>query len=184
MVSTRTRLYFTHSLTLARLAGAIIFAALAFQDVPVWLALVPYSIAAASDVVDGALARNWAQDTHLGKVLDLVSDKSMTIVSLLFAAACNVPLLPLALIGTREVIMLGARLVVVDGMPVLTTSRVFGGMMAGAVWGTTIGLFLTRGTPNMSIIVWIYWACAIVYAANLVIRIMSARHRIKMLLSS
>ena len=97
MMSSSGWLFVAHGLTLARLVGAVIFAALAFQEVPVWVPLIPYCIAAASDVVDGAIARRWSHHTHLGKVLDLISDKSMTIVSLLFAAACSVPLLPLAL---------------------------------------------------------------------------------------
>ena len=60
-----------------------------------------------TDLIDGYLARRLEAETYLGKVVDLISDKSMTIVSLLYAAARGISIFPLALIaifhfGTRE----------------------------------------------------------------------------------
>src|SRR5207245_1353451 len=108
-------IWLVESLSLSRLIAALLFAAVVFQSIPVAVPASLYIFAMCSDLLDGYLARKFEAETYFGKVLDLVSDKSMTIVSLLYAAERGVALLPLALIGTREVIMIGARLIVVEG---------------------------------------------------------------------
>ena len=69
------------SISLSRLLGALVFASLAFQNVPLWLVAAIYILAMCSDLLDGFLARRLAAISYFGKVLDLVSDKSLTIVS-------------------------------------------------------------------------------------------------------
>src|SRR2546423_5992257 len=106
-------------------------------------------------------------ETYLGKVIDLVSDKSMTIVSLLYAAARGINILPLALIATREIIMTGARIIIVEGTQLFPTNKILGGMMELLLWGNTLFLVLAAKNSNLiSIANIIYWACAVFYSLN------------------
>lgn len=93
-------------ISLARLVAALVFTLLAFQRVPLALLVSLYGMAIGSDLIDGYLARRLNAETYFGKVLDLVSDKSLTIVSLLYAAARGIPIFPLALIAAREIVTL------------------------------------------------------------------------------
>jgi hypothetical protein len=113
-------------------------------------------------------------------VLDLVSDKSLTIVSLLYAAERGINLMPLALIGTREIIMIGARLIVVDGTQLFPTNRLLGGVLWLLLWGNT--LFLVLGGANTDRVRTanvVYWACALLFAFNLLVRVYVSVPRIK-----
>jgi phosphatidylglycerophosphate synthase len=175
-----TRLWFVESLSFSRLAAALLFSALVFQDIHVAIPATLYLFAMCSDLIDGYLARRLNAETYFGKVLDLVSDKSLTIVSLLYAAARGINLIPLAFIGTREIIMLRARLIVVDGTQLFPTNRLLGGVLWLLLWGNT--LFLVLGgassdrvrTANV-----VYWGCALVFAFNLLVRVYVSVPRIK-----
>jgi len=180
MLTQRRRLWIVQSASMARFAAALVFAALAFQPIPVAYVMGCYVFAMASDLVDGFLARRLDAATYFGRVVDLVSDKSLTIVSLMYAAARGISLLPLAAIGAREVAVIGLRLVTVRQTELLTTSRLFGGVMAFVLWANTLFLILTgTGSRRLIAIQVIYWACAFVVAINLVLRLVSARGRIK-----
>jgi phosphatidylglycerophosphate synthase len=112
-------------------------------------------------------------------VFDLVSDKSLTIVSLLYAAERGIYFLPLALIAIREIIVVGLRLIVVDGTQLLPTSRVFEGVMALLLWGNTMFLvFMPKNSDWIQTVNYIYFGCALVFAANLTVRICMSRQRI------
>lgn len=175
-----TRIWLVESLSLLRLLAALLFASLAFHDLPITIVSGIYLFAMASDLIDGYLARKLNAETYFGKVVDLVSDKSMTVVSLLYAAERGINLLPLALIAVREIIMIGARLIVVDGTQLLPTNRVLGGIMAVLLWGNTLFLVIAYGDERLiRIASFIYWACAILFIVNLIARIYVSAHRIK-----
>lgn len=166
------------ALSLCRLLGAVAFAATAFQNS---IALVSgiYAVAALSDLLDGFVARRLSATSFAGGILDLVSDKSLTVVSLLYAAARGIPLLPLAIIGTRELISLGLRMVKVEGHPLWPTSRLFGGAMAITVWGITFAMILAgNDTPVASIAAEVFWGCAIVSLLDLIWRLFVIRRQI------
>src|SRR5947209_14112229 len=129
-----TRIWLVESISLSRLLAALLFASLVFQDVPIILVSAFYVFAMITDLIDGYLARKLKAETYFGKVVDLVSDKSLTIVSLLYAAARGINMLPLALIAIREVIMIGARMIIVEGTQLLPTNKILGGMMAFLLW--------------------------------------------------
>jgi CDP-diacylglycerol---glycerol-3-phosphate 3-phosphatidyltransferase len=169
------RFWLATSLSLFRLVGSLIFASLAFQGISPWTIASIYGVAAVSDLIDGQVARRLHADTLFGRVLDVVGDKSLTIVSLLYASARGVDIRPLAVIAVREVVMLGARLVVVDGRPLLPTSRVFGGALALALWGTTFVLIVDERNELGPVIVLAYWLWAVAMAGNLVVRVFVSR---------
>ena len=178
MLLPATRLWFVSSLSLSRLLAALLFSSLAFQNAPVVLVASLYLFAMSSDLVDGYLARRLKAGTYFGRVLDLVSDKSLTIVSLLYAAARGIDLAPLALIATRDLIMIGMRIIIVDRTQLLPTSRTLGGLMSLLLWGNTLLLVLKHSNTRLQVANSIYWACALVFCWNLVVRLYRSRERI------
>ncbi len=171
-------------ISLFRLVAALVFASIAFQNVPLVAIAGLYISAMASDVIDGYLARRLNAETYFGKVLDLVGDKSLTIVSLLYAAGRGISILPLAIIGTREIIMLGARMIIVEGTQLFPTNRMLGGMMWLLLWGNTLLLVLARQDAEwIGITNTIYWICAMVFLLNFIARIHASAGRIKLSLT-
>jgi phosphatidylglycerophosphate synthase len=173
------RVWLVDSISLLRLFAALLFASLAFQDIQLTIVAGLYVFAMVSDLVDGYLARKLKAETYFGKVVDLVSDKSMTVVSLLYAAERGINLLPLALIAVRDIIMIGARLIVIDGNQLLPTNKVLGGIMALLLWGNTLCLLSATDPILIRIAAWVYWGCAIIFIFNLFVRIYSSASRIK-----
>lgn len=171
-------IWLVQSVSLSRLLAALLFASLAFQQVPLWVLAWIYGFAMCSDLADGFLARRLRTGTYAGKVIDLVSDKSLTIVSLLYAAERGMDLLPLAVIATREIIMIGFRSIVVNETQLLPTSKAFGGLMALVLWTNTLFLVFQAETEWLETVNRVYWGCALVFFANLLIRIFRSRQRI------
>jgi phosphatidylglycerophosphate synthase len=173
------RIWLVESVSLCRLLAALLFASLAFQNVPLLLVSGVYALAMSSDLIDGYLARKLDAETYFGKVLDLVSDKSLTIVSLLYAAARGITIFPLAIIATREVIMIGARLIIIEGSQLFPTSRSLGGMMWLLLWDNTLFLILARNDSKLiRVASYIYWASASLFLVNFIIRVYVSRRRI------
>lgn len=173
------KLWLVQSISLFRLIAALLFASLAFQDVPLLLLVGIYSCAMCSDIADGFLARRFALESFAGKIIDLISDKSLTVVSLLYAAERGIQLLPLALIATREIVVFGLRAIAVDGTQLLPTSRVFGGAMAFVLWSNTLVLMcLPKNSEWLSTVEGVYWACAVTLVVNVLRRIHASRHRL------
>ena len=173
------KIWLVQAISLGRLFAGLLFASLAFQNVPRPFLAGIYALAMCSDLVDGFLARRLMLESYAGKIIDLVSDKSLTIVSLLYAAERGVSLAPLALIATREVVVTGLRAIVVDGHQILPTNRVFGGLMALALWGNTLFLVLVpQRSEWLPTINGVYWACAVIFITNLITRIYASRHRL------
>lgn len=172
-------IWLVESISLSRLLAALLFASLAFQDIPVLLVSGLYLFAMCTDLIDGYLARRLKAETYFGKVVDLVSDKSLTIVSLLYAAARGVSVFPLALIAIREIIMIGARIITVEDKQLLPTSKIVGGSLALLLWGNTLFLVTAKDAHLVRIANNIYWACALIFTLNLLVRIYMSAHRIK-----
>jgi phosphatidylglycerophosphate synthase len=137
-----------------------------------------YVAAALSDVLDGLIARRLGSQGYFGTVIDLVSDKSLTIVSVLYAAVRGEPLVPLALIAVREIVVLGLRLVIVDESQLLPTSRIFGGVLAAVIWGNTLALVLDSRGAYMKATAAVYWIAAALFSINLAGRVSMSRRRI------
>jgi len=115
------------------------------------------------------LARALHVSSNFGRVLDLVADKSLTLISLFYAVKRGVDLLPLAIIATRDMLMIGMRLVTVEGAQLLPTNRTFGGLMAFLVGTNTIILLYSQG-ESLGYVTMSYWAVALTFVANLVYR--------------
>ena len=78
-----------------------------------WFALILFVSAAATDFLDGYLARAWKQESKLGAMLDPIADKAMVVIALLvitgFSGMNPWILLPATLIIFREVFVSGLR---------------------------------------------------------------------------
>jgi phosphatidylglycerophosphate synthase len=182
MLRRSAALWVVECLSLSRLIAAVLFASIAFQSIPKAVVCGLYLFAVLSDTVDGFIARTLHADTYFGRIVDLVSDKSLTIVSLLYAAARGIDLAPLAIIAVREIVMIGARIITIQGRHLLPTSKVLGTIMALLLWGNTFFLIMVRSSELVRLSTKIYWACALVVSLNLVIRILKNTARIQIAL--
>lgn len=172
-VGGKWKLLLVQSVSVFRILAILCFALLAFGDVAKRVLFSLYCFALVSDLLDGYLARRWHAVTYFGRVMDLVADKSLTIVSLLYAAERGISLFPLALIVTRETITLGLRLVLIEGKQILRTNRIFGGLMATLLGANTL-LLLCTNTRWLNLTNVGYWVLASVFTINLVGRFSAA----------
>ncbi len=78
-----------------------------------WFALVLFLVAAATDYIDGYLARAWSQESAFGAAMDPIADKAMVLIALLvingYSGLTPWIVLPSALIIYREVFVSGLR---------------------------------------------------------------------------
>jgi len=169
--------------SLFRLFSVLVFAALAFGSVSRVLLASLYVFAMASDLLDGYLARKLHVTSYFGRVMDLVADKSLAVVSLLYAAERGMDLLPIALIATRDIVMMGMRLVIVDGRQLLPTNRTFGGLIALLLGANTILLLNSDAGYVLGISNYMCWVLAMIVTINLLARVYASADRIKLALA-
>ena len=80
-----------------------------------WLSLAVFIIASLTDFVDGYIARRYNQTTDLGKFLDPLADKLITIAAMVMFCEWGVfPAWALMLVLTREFAVTGLRLIAVQ----------------------------------------------------------------------
>jgi cardiolipin synthase (CMP-forming) len=126
-------------ITIARIAAIIPIAALVMSGDPVarWIALVLYIVAAASDWVDGYLARAWGQYSDLGRMLDPIADKLLVgVLIAVFAwdgSFSALDMVPAIAILFRETFIPGLREFLGNKTVVLPVTQL-------AKWKTTIQL--------------------------------------------
>lgn len=128
-----------NQITIARILAIIPIAWLALAGDPTLrvLALALYVLAAASDWLDGYLARAWSQYSPLGRMLDPIADK-LLIGVLLVALAWDhslsaLELIPACAILLREIFISGLREFLGNTKVVLAVTRL-------AKWKTTVQL--------------------------------------------
>ena len=142
-------------LTYGRIAAVPVLAGLIVHGTNTerWLALAIYIVAAATDFLDGYLARIWKQQSALGRMLDPIADKVLVSVVLLGLAANSelngVHLWAAIIITAREVLVSGLR-------EFLGELRVSVPVTQIAKWKTTVQLvaigFLIAGPAGDAVI--------------------------------
>ncbi len=99
-----------------------------------WFALVLFVLAAATDWVDGYIARAWKQETKLGAMLDPIADKAMVVIALMvivgYSSMSPWLVLPTTIILFREVFVSGLREFLGDTAGTLKVTKL-------AKWKTT-----------------------------------------------
>ena len=111
------------------------------------LATVLFCIAAATDWVDGRLARRWNATTRLGSFLDTVADKLLVSgVLIALAGADRVSPWIVALIVGREIVLMGVRGVIASEGEVMSPSML--GKLKTSIQFVAIALAILRpGDP-------------------------------------
>jgi CDP-diacylglycerol--glycerol-3-phosphate 3-phosphatidyltransferase len=99
-----------------------------------WFALILFVTAAATDWIDGYLAREWKQETKMGAMLDPIADKAMVVIALMvivgYSSMSPWLVLPATVILFREVFVSGLREFLGDVAGTLTVTKL-------AKWKTT-----------------------------------------------
>lgn len=109
------------------------------------IAAVLFAVAALTDLVDGFLARRWAQATPLGSFLDTTADKLLVsgVLLALVAVGRASPWIAFVIVG-RELLILGLRGAVAAGGTVMSPS-IWGKLKAAAQF---IAIFLAIVRPS------------------------------------
>lgn len=120
------RVNLPNAITLSRLVLTAVFViAVGFPANPGYaIALVTFSVAAATDWLDGYLARKMGLVTQLGKLLDPLADKILVCAAFVFFSAqptggYHCPVWVTALIIAREFLVTGLRQIAVEAGQVL-----------------------------------------------------------------
>jgi CDP-diacylglycerol---glycerol-3-phosphate 3-phosphatidyltransferase len=104
----RTSFLFVQLITLSRVAASLTFVILAVNNSP-RAALLVYIYALFSDFADGMAARRLESVSEGGALIDLLSDKVLTVLSLSVALLQGVAILPCLLVIIREVSLMVLR---------------------------------------------------------------------------
>jgi CDP-diacylglycerol---glycerol-3-phosphate 3-phosphatidyltransferase len=159
-----------NSLTIARiffvplLVGALVAEGISIRPFGViitneWLALAIFLIAAATDLLDGYLARRWGQVTTIGTLLDPIADKlliSAALISLVQVHA--VPAWMVILIVGREFAISGLRSIAAAEGYTIRASDLGKTKMVAQVTAISFLLLSIRHRQIATIAYWMMWA--------------------------
>jgi cardiolipin synthase len=135
-------------LTLSRIVAIPVIVALFWFEGDEWryVACAIYAVAAATDWLDGYLARAWAQQSKLGRIFDPIADKllvSATILMLVaFGRVAGFSVLAALVILLREVLVSGLREFLAEirvGLPVSKLAKWKTGIQMGALGILIVG---------------------------------------------
>jgi len=143
-------------LTYGRVAAVPLVAGLLFwphEPWARWTALVIFAAAAVTDFFDGYLARAWAQQSSLGRMLDPIADKLLVSAVILMLAADNT----LAGLNLWAGVIILCREILVSGLrEYLAELRVPVPVTAVAKWKTTVQMialgFLIAGPSGEAVL--------------------------------
>jgi len=171
------RRHLPNALTIARFAAIPVFAwlYLAAGDGPAWGAGVFFAAAAATDQVDGFLARRWEVQSAFGKVADPLADRLMigTAVVLLWATG-RLPLVAaLVVLGRDLALVLGYKLLAPRGLELEITF--LGKLATWVLYAALCFVVVTEeGTTWPQVLVWIGVGLALLAALQYVVRARAA----------
>ncbi len=166
-----------NALTIARFAAIPVFAwlYLAAGDGPAWGAGVFFAAAAATDQVDGFLARRWDVQSAFGKVADPLADRLMigTAVVLLWATG-RLPLVAaLVVLGRDLALLLGYKLLAPRGLELEVSF--LGKLATWVLYAALCFVVVTEeGTTWPQVLVWIGVALALAAGLQYVVRARAA----------
>lgn len=113
-----------NGITLVRLLGLPVFVYLMVGPAAYGKAFGVLSAVAATDWVDGYVARRFDQVTRLGQIIDPLIDRALlATVGLTLVALGIVPWLVVALIVGRDVVLLGLAAALFRGLPAIPVNR-------------------------------------------------------------
>ena len=155
------RISWPNRITIARilLVGPFVVMLLHLQD-PVWgdrgrwAALAVFAVMAASDGLDGYLARRLREESAVGRFLDPLADKILIFCAVLFLANEGTHVTGALVPGWVAVIVVAKDLIIVLGFCItyFTTHRVYIEPRASGKWCTALQLAMVTGvllSPNL-----------------------------------
>lgn len=165
----RGNIYFVQLITISRAIIAFIFVSIGLRPEYRVIASILYIYACLSDLLDGFLARRLSCTSLAGKTLDLFSDKYLTIISVLYATARGISVIPCGIIILKEVFLITMRTIKHDNNAILPPQRLLGGITVFPIWCTT---FLLLQYPFILEDSWYlfeisYWCASIICLLNL-----------------
>src|SRR6187551_3278821 len=111
-----------------------------------WLALIVFLTAAATDLLDGYLARRWRVVSTFGKLADPIADKVLVLSALAMLAAYDeVPWWPFAVLLVREIAVTFGRFAVASGTVIPAST---GGKVKTTLQVIAIGAMLIPMAPD------------------------------------
>jgi CDP-diacylglycerol--glycerol-3-phosphate 3-phosphatidyltransferase len=158
-----------NSLTIARIFFVpLLVAALVAESVSIklfgviitneWLALAIFLIAAATDLLDGYLARRWGQVTTIGTLLDPIADKLLISAALISLVQVNaVPAWMVILIVGREFAISGLRSIAAAEGYTIRASDLGKTKMVAQVTAISFLLLSIRHRQIATIAYWMMW---------------------------
>ena len=173
-----------NQLTMLRLLGLpFILIAMIYRRHEIALAL--FLAAAATDIIDGTIARRLGQRTELGAYLDPLSDKLL--LSSAFIAQALIGAIPwwlTILVLSRDMVMLATVAVVMLATPIRDFSPSSFGKLNTVVQATTISVVILNNAHPMGwvvegigILIWAVAATTFVSSAVYMIQITQRLHR-------
>jgi phosphatidylglycerophosphate synthase len=133
-----------HGLTIARAALGFIFVGFAAVPGKELASAVVYLIAISADLLDGYAARRFGVSTEFGGALDVVSDRLVTLASVVFFVWCGYSPVACGLLTVRDAVMSGLRVIHVDGKPLVQSVRRVGGLTAMPIKVFTVAVLMAR----------------------------------------
>jgi CDP-diacylglycerol--glycerol-3-phosphate 3-phosphatidyltransferase len=162
-----------NALTVVRFAAIPVFVALyvAAGDGPAWWAAIVFAGAAATDQLDGWLARRWHVESGFGKIADPLADRLMIgVAAILMWADGRLPWPAALIVLARDLLLVGGYALVADRGYDFEVS--FLGKLATWVLYASLALVLVteKGTDWPLWLFWIGIALAVVAAAQYVLK--------------
>jgi cardiolipin synthase len=133
-----------NALTLVRFLLVAVMALFFLNGNPV-MAMVIYLLAAATDLLDGYIARRFHQISNVGKVMDPIADKTMTVTALicmLIKGYLTVGIL--AVIITKEALMIIGGILIYMVFKKVVVANLFGKISAAAYFLAIMLFFLHK----------------------------------------
>lgn len=140
-----------NALTVARLIMVPVMVVLLWADGGAdgplrWWGVAVFMTAAATDYLDGYLARRWGVVSSFGKLADPIADKALVLAALVMLVLIDgIPWWPVLVIGLREIWVTVGRLLVAEDT-VIAASR--GGKLKTFTQLLAIWMFLLPGMPG------------------------------------
>jgi cardiolipin synthase len=132
-----------NALTLVRFLLVGVMAYLFLNNQPVW-AMAVYLFAAATDLLDGFIARRFNQISNIGKAMDPIADKTMTITALvcmLIRGYLNMPGIFIAIVA-KEALMIVGGILIYRMFRKVVVANLYGKIAAAAYFFAIMLLFL------------------------------------------
>ena len=132
------------------------------SNVWMWLGLAVFILASITDFVDGYIARNYNQVTDLGKFLDPLADKLLTVAAMaMFCQWGSFPAWALMIVLTREFAVSGLRMVAGPKGKVIAAGK--SGKFKTA--SSMVGLCFMMAFPGVG---WLCWTVVALIVATTV----------------